>query len=119
MEIERQTEVRLATWLCEAIEDTIKRYQLIAEMEEKEVTEDEAKAQGERKKQSDPLIGQYANPEMYVKFVESRKRLLATNKEGIDQLLVLLKSAREIRQQAINFWEGQKQRWQNEVRSKP
>lgn len=104
MEIERQTEVRLSTWLCEAIEDTIKRYQIIMGEQKKSVIEDEARAAEERQ-------NKYGNPEMYERFVTERKRCIVEETQAVDELLTLLKAAQGLKQQITKFWEGQHNRW--------
>ncbi len=112
MDIARQSEIRLATWLCEVIGDTIKRYQWVIEEGEKSLITDEAQAAEERKKQADPILGKYANPGMYEGFVTGHREHIKDERLAIDQLLTLLKSAQDLKKQAIEFWEGQNKRWQ-------
>ena len=104
MEIERQTEVRLSQWLCEAIEDTIKRYQWVIKYDGEEVARNRETARQEREKQQDPIVGRYQNPEMYEGFVEKGEQHIARGKKATDELLDLLKSANAVRDKAIEFW---------------
>jgi hypothetical protein len=117
VEIERQHEVRLTSWLCEAIQDTIKRYQEVLESEKDDLDRELASAVDEKKKQNDPVLGQYANPEMYESFVTKRRRSIEDNKLATDQLLALLQSAQGIKRQATEFWEGQAKRWKEQTES--
>lgn len=112
MEIARQAEVRLATWLCEAIEDTIGRYQYILKELSRSLIEHEAQAAKEKGKQSDPVLAKYANPEMYEGFAAGDRAHIKGDKQALDRLLTLVKAALELRRQVTEFWEGQEKRWE-------
>lgn len=108
MEVDRQTEVRLATWLCEAIEDSIKRFQTAAEQSTKMAKEDWDKAEEDRKKMNDPLLSKLADPDFYENQARRWQKYANQDKEGIDQLLPLLQSAKILKEGIIKFWEGRK-----------
>jgi thymidylate synthase len=100
MEVERQGTVRLATWLCEAIEDTIDRFHRVKEDEIEMAEEDEVHASEEREKQADPTF--------YEEQAQRWRRYAEEDKKAIDRLLPILKSAQVLRDNITAFWQERK-----------
>ncbi|KKM88906.1 hypothetical protein LCGC14_1254130 [marine sediment metagenome] len=99
-DIQRMTEVRLVTWLGEAIGDSIARFVFLKEIDQEDLARYQAELQG-----SESISPAYR--EMATKSAEKRVEEIARRKIALSQLWTLSESAEELRQSIIGFWESQ------------
>jgi len=109
------TDERVAQWLCESIEDTIKRYQEALKSDTEWVANDETSLEKERQRDRAPIPGVSSMTEFYEKSVSDGRARLNSEKEAIDSLLTLFKEARELQDKVKRFWENQTKRFVEEA----
>lgn len=105
MEIERQTDVRLATWLCQALEDDIYRRNWVMEDSRKNAVADRAHERA-------AAVAHLAD-DFWKQQAEREEEDVKECKDDIDALLILVSQAKALKRDIAEYWRKKDEMWKS------